>query len=47
MDIKIESMQERLLEIAIDNNLKFTSHLENLYKNASQKMDALARICAY
>ena len=47
MDIKIESMQERLLEIAIDNNLKFTSHLENLYKNVSQKMDALARICAY
>ena len=38
-------MQERLLEIATDNILKFTSQVENIYKNASQKMDALTRIC--
>ena len=47
-EFEIESStQEKLLGITIDNNLNFASHVENLCKNASRKVHALARISPF
>ena len=47
-EFEIESStQEKLLGITIDNNLNFASHVENLCRNASRKVHALARISAF
>ena len=35
--------EEKILGIAIDNKLKFKSHVKNLCKKASQKIWALSR----
>ena len=43
----IENRTDKLLGVLIDNELKFDKHVENLYKNASQKLHALARISKY
>ena len=44
----IESEQEQvILGITIDSNLSFENHINNLCKNASQKLNALARISGY
>ena len=48
VEFEIESnTQEKLLGITIDSNLNFASHVEDLCKNASRKMHALARISPY
>ena len=39
------SREIELLGIAIDNQLKFKKHIENLCKKASFKLHALRRIC--
>ena len=44
--IKSENQQE-LLGVLIDSNLTFVSHINNLCKKASQKLNALARISSY
>ena len=41
------STQEKFLRITIDNNFNFAPHVENLCKNASQKIHALAKISPY
>ena len=47
-EFEIESStQDKLLGITIDNNLNFASYVENLCKNASRKIHALARISPY
>ena len=44
----IESeVNQVLLGIIIDSNLSFNKHVNNLYKEASAKLDALARISGY
>ena len=44
----IESENEQvLLGVTIDSNLSFEKHINNLYKKASQKLNALARISGY
>ena len=40
----LSSTRDKLLGITIDNNLKFTLHVEYLCKNVSRKMHVLARI---
>ena len=37
-------MKQELLGITIDSNLSFEQHGSNIYKKASQKLNALARI---
>ena len=37
-------MKQELLGIKIDSNLSFEQHVSNIYKKASQKLNALARI---
>ena len=37
-------MKQELLGITIDSNLSFEQHVSNIYKKASQKLNALARI---
>ena len=44
--IKSENQKE-LLGVLIDSNLTFVSHINNLCKKASQKINALARISSY
>ena len=44
--IKSENQKE-LLGVLIDSNLTFVSHINNLCKKASQKLNALARISSY
>ena len=39
--------EEKILEITIDNKLKFKSHVKNLCKKASQKIWALSRLTNY
>ena len=39
-----ESQEEKLLGVTIDNNLKFSIHLSNICKKASQKLSALGRV---
>ena len=39
-----ESAEEKLLEVTIDKNLNFNSHLNTLCKKVGQKVSALARI---
>ena len=41
------STQEKFLRIKIDNNFNFASYVENLCKNASRKIHALAKISPY
>ena len=41
------SREIELLGIAIDNQLKFKKHIENLCKKASFKLHALRRICKH
>ena len=44
-EINIESSpQEKLLGGILDDDLNFKSHMSNLCKKASQKLNALARI---
>ncbi len=42
-----ESMEEKLLGVTIDKNLKFNSHLSSLCKKVGQKVTALARIVKF
>ena len=44
--IKSEKQQE-LLGITIDSNLTFQTHVNNICKKASQKLNALARVSSY
>ena len=37
-------MKQELLGTTIDSNLSFEQHVSNIYKKASQKLNALARI---
>ena len=47
-EIQIKNSQlEKLLEIAIDNNLKFEDHINNICRKASGKISALSRIAPY
>ena len=47
-DLPIDSSRtEVLLGIAIDHELKFDSHVNNLCKKASLKLNALARIVPF
>ena len=39
-----ESSEEKLLGLTIDKSLKFTKHVSNICKKASQKVSALARV---
>ena len=39
--------EEESLGITIDSNLTFENHVDNICKNASQKLNALARITSY
>ena len=41
------SSENKILEITIDNELKFKSHVKNLCKKASQKIWALSRLTNY
>ena len=41
------SRENKILEITIDNELKFKSHVKNLCKKASQKIWALSRLTNY
>ena len=41
----IETHEVKLLGITIDRNLSFKSHIEQIYKKASKKLNALARLC--
>ena len=41
----IESNTEKLLGIHIDRDLTFTNHVEQMYKKASKKLNALIRQC--
>ena len=44
----IESEKEQvLLGIAIDSNLTFENHINNICKKATQKLNALARVAPY
>ena len=44
-NINIESEKEQvLLGITIDSNLTFENHIHNIFKRASQKLNALAKI---
>ena len=38
---------KKLLEINLDNNLKFDIHVESIYQKANRKLNALARIANY
>ena len=40
-------MKQKLLEMAIDSNLSFEEHVNNICQKASQKLNALARISSY
>ena len=42
-----ESVEEKLLGVALDKNLDFKSHINAIYKTAGQKLHALARISSY
>ena len=42
-----ESSEEMLLGVAIDKSFNFKSHVSNLFKRASQKLHALARVSAF
>ena len=47
-EIQIKNSQlEKLLEITIDNNLKFEDHINNICRKASGKISALSRIAPY
>ena len=46
MDIESEDEQV-LLGITINTNLTFENHFNSIWKNASQKLNALARITSY
>ena len=41
------SDKEKLLRVAIDNHLKFESHIKNLCSKAIQKLYALSRVSLY
>ena len=41
----IEAHEVKLLGITIDRKLSFTNHVEQIYKKASTKLNALARLC--
>ena len=41
------SKEEKILDIIIDNKLRFKSHVRNLFKKASQKIQALSRLINY
>ena len=41
------STEEKLLGVKFDSNLSFENHVNSLYKKASQKLHALARISHY
>ena len=40
-------MKQKLLEMAIDSNLSFEEHVNNICQKASRKLNALARIFSY
>ena len=42
----IETRMVKLLGIQIDSDLTFSTHMKNLCKKASQKLNALSRLCA-
>ena len=47
-EIQIKNSQsKKLLEITIDNNLKFEDHINNICRKASGKISALSRIAPY
>ena len=47
-EFEIESSKnEKLLGISIDTRLSFEHHITSLYKKASQKLHALAKIAHY
>ena len=46
-DQVIETHTVRLLGIQIDSELTFNSHMKTLCKKASQKVNALSRLCAF
>ena len=43
----INSKSEKLLNIIIDSNLSFQSHVNNLCKKASSRIHELARVAPY
>ena len=43
----LNSDKEKLLVVAIDNHLKFESHIKDLSSKASQKLYALSRVSLY
>ena len=38
---------KKLLEVNLDNNLKFDIHVKSIYQKANRKLNALARIANY
>ena len=44
---KINSPQEKLLGVILDDQINFKRHMSNLYKKASQKLNALELIFFY
>ena len=42
-----KSTKEKLLGVKFDSNLSFENHVTSLFKKASQKLHALARISYY
>ena len=36
--------QEKVLDVTLDNKLKFATHLLNITKNANKKFNALTRV---
>ena len=47
MDITESEMKQELLGITIDSNLSFGEHVNNICKNANQKLNNLARLSSY
>ena len=43
----VESREQKLLEITVDEKLTFKTHVESLCKKANQKLHALSRISCY
>ena len=47
MDITESEMKQELLGITIDSNLSFGEHVNNICKNANQKLNNLAQLSSY